>query len=99
MFYYALIGLLAAADLLIVNYDIIFHRDDRQNIPAIGVYRTLLYGILAYYITDIMWGILDSYHLVSWLYWDTVLYVVVMALDVMLWTKDVVKNLAEENSV
>lgn len=97
MLYYAVVGLIAAADLLIVNYDILFQRDDRQSIPAIGIYKKLLYGILLYYITDIMWGILDSYHIVSWLYFDTVIYYIAMALDVMLWTQYVVKYLAVEN--
>ncbi|WP_051533441.1 ATP-binding protein [Anaerovibrio sp. RM50] len=97
MFYYALIGLIAAADLLIVNYDILFNRDERQSIPALGTYKKLLYGILLYYTTDIMWGILDSNHMVSWLYFDTVIYYIAMALDVMLWTQYVVKYLAAEN--
>jgi len=97
MLYYAVVGLIAAADLLIVNYDILFDHDERQSIPAIGTYKLLLYGILLYFITDIMWGILDSNHIVSWLYLDTVVYYIAMALDVMLWTQYVVKYLAEEN--
>ena len=52
--YYSAIGLLAILILLIENYDIFFHRDDSQTVPAIGLYRKLLYCILAYYVTDVL---------------------------------------------
>ncbi|WP_051533604.1 ATP-binding protein [Anaerovibrio sp. RM50] len=97
MFYYAVIGLIATAVLLIVNYDILFIRDERQNLPAMGTYKKFLYGIIAYYITDIMWGYFDAQHLTNFLYWDTVIYFIVMALNVMLWTKFVVSYLEENN--
>ena len=52
MYWYALVGVLAIAVLIIENSDIIFSRGDNQRFPEIKIYRRFLYGILAYYITD-----------------------------------------------
>ncbi|MCR5303073.1 MAG: response regulator [Lachnospiraceae bacterium] len=52
---------------------------------------------MAYYITDILWGVLDSLHLTTLLYIDTVVYYVAMAVGVLFWTQYVVTYLGEEN--
>lgn len=96
--YYSAIGLLAILILLIENYDIFFHSDDNLAIPAIGLYRKMLYCILTYYITDVLWGVLDSFHLISLLFLDTMIYYIAMASGVLLWTQYVVDYLAEENA-
>lgn len=96
MLNYALIGLVAIAVLLIVNYDILFSSDGRQNIPALGTYKMMLYGLIVYYATDAMWGIFYDLKMINCLYWDTVLYFIIMAANVMLWTRYVVQYLAEE---
>ena len=98
MNYYSVIGLLAAVVLIIVNYDILFRSDDSPTIPAIGIYRKFLYGIMAYYISDMLWGIFDSLRLATLLFWDTVVYYVAMAVGVLLWTQYVVTYLAEDNA-
>ncbi|MCR4817957.1 MAG: hypothetical protein K5841_03245, partial [Fretibacterium sp.] len=97
MLWYALIGLLATVILIIENYDILFGSEDSQKFPDIGIYRKFLYGIMAYYITDILWGILDSMNLTTLLFVDTVIYYVAMAVGVLLWTKYVVVYLADDN--
>ena len=53
---------------------------------------------MAYYITDILWGLLDSLHLYSLLYLDTVVYYVVMAVGVLLWTQYAVSYLGEDST-
>ena len=98
MYYYALVGLLAAMILIIVNYDILFHRSDNQAIPAIGIYRKFLCAVMAYYVTDILWGLLDSLHLVGLLFLDTIIYYIAMAAGVLWWTQYVVAYLAEDNA-
>ena len=95
--YYSLIGLLAALILLIENHDILFAGDENKMIPVIGVYKKFLLAVLAYYTTDMLWGVLDSLHLVSWLFADTVIYYIAMASGVLLWTQYVIGYLAEEN--
>ena len=98
MSWYSLTCLLAAVILIIVNYDILFRRGDSQKFPEVGIYRKFLYGIMSYYITDILWGVLDSLHLTTLLFLDTVVYYVAMAVGVLFWTQYVVLYLAEENA-
>ena len=95
--YYSSIGLLAALVLLIENHDILFAGDESKIIPVIGIYKKFLDAVLAYYTTDMLWGVLDSLHLVSWLFADTVIYYIAMASGVLLWTQYVIGYFAEEN--
>ena len=73
--YYSAIGLLAILTLLIINWDIL--RDSRINEKAAwNVYRKFLFAVLAYYITDVLWGILEHYRLDTALFIDTTVYYV-----------------------
>lgn len=80
------------------EFCIIFSRGDNQRFPEIKIYRRFLYGILAYYITDALWGFLDSLQLYSLLYLDTVIYYVAMAVGVLFWTQYVVIYLGGDNT-
>ncbi len=55
--------------------------------------------MLAYYITDALWGIFDAYHLASLLFIDTTLYFVAMAVLVLLWTRYVIAYLGSNRSL
>lgn len=85
--YYSSIGLLAALVLLIINQDILFQRRGSQKNRTWILYRNFLYSVLAYYITDILWGILDSRHMVGLLFLDTTVYFLAMAFGVFFWTR------------
>ena len=98
MFYYSVIGLLAAAILLIENHDILFGSADNQKIPAMGIYKKFLYAVLVYYITDVLWGVLDSLHLIPLLFADTLVYFTAMASGILLWTQYVATYLDERNT-
>lgn len=98
MYWYALVGVLATAVLIIENFDILLNRSDNKRFPEIKIYRRFLYGIIAYYITDILWGVLDSLHLTSLLFVDTVIYYMAMAVGVLFWTQYVVTYLNEDNA-
>ncbi len=98
MYWYALIGLIALAVLVVENYGVLFRRDGRQESPQIRIYRYFLFGIMAYYITDVLWGLLDSWRLNALLYADTVVYYIAMAVGVLLWTQYVVTYLAEDDA-
>ncbi len=88
---YSIIGILAAVILLITNQDLI--RKGRVFTQAQRTYRTFLIGVMAYYITDLLWGILDEHHLITLLYADTSVHFAAMATAVMLWTKYVIEYL------
>lgn len=92
---YGTIGLLAALVLLIISKDVLFQSSLGQ--PARRAYRMFLFGILAYYLTDMLWGLLDGLGLSALLYADTVIYFVTMALSVLLWSRYVVLYLEESS--
>ena len=95
--YYSLIGFLALCILLIANHDILLKRIDRSVPYVQRVYYRFLLSIIAYYITDILWGILDALSLTNVLYADTVIYYLAMAAGILFWTQYVFAYLEEEN--
>ena len=52
---YSIIGILASVILLITNQDLL--RKGRILTRAQHAYRSFLVGVMAYYITDLLWGI------------------------------------------
>lgn len=88
MSYYS-IGMIAAAILLIINHDILFPGKDgaHSSLPARKEYRAFLFSVLAYYITDILWGLLDELRAGSLLNADTSLYFIAMAASIFLWSR------------
>ena len=54
---YSIIGILATLVLLINNRDVLWGKDDYSRASTYRAYCQLLYGILAYLITDMLWGI------------------------------------------
>ncbi|MBO6245043.1 MAG: response regulator [Anaerovibrio sp.] len=97
MFYLALIGLLAILILLLVNYDILFQYGKTQNLPAIKMYRRFLFAVLAYYISDTLWGVFSELNLFNLLFANVVIYYIVMAAGILTWTRYVVTYLGEEH--
>ena len=96
MFYLALIGLLAILILLLVNYDILFQYGKTQNLPAVKMYRRFLFAVLAYYISDTLWGVFSELNLFNLLFANVVIYYIVMAAGILTWTRYVVTYLGEE---
>ena len=95
--YYSVIGLLAVLVLLIVNQDILLDPKVSYNKPAWKVYRRFLFAVLVYYITDILWGIIDSKKLSTALFIDTTIYFVAMAVGIAFWAQYTVAYLDENN--
>ena len=95
--YYSAIGLLAVLLLLIENQDILRMRSGGFDTPAWHAYRKFLFAVLAYYATDILWGILESYKLSGPLFLDTTLYFIAMAIGVLFWTQYTVSYLDEKS--
>ena len=95
--YYSAIGILAALILLIENQDILLNRNGAFALPAWKVYQRFLGSVLVYYVTDILWGILDSRKLSQLLFIDTSVYFVAMAAGILFWTQYAVTYLEEKN--
>jgi len=84
---YSAVGMLAIAVLLIVNHDILLNRSGHFREPAWKVYRRFLFAVLAYFITDVLWGVLESRKLAGLLFADTTVYYVAMAVGVLFWAQ------------
>lgn len=95
--YYSAIGLLAALILIIENQDIIFNGKDAFDQPAWRIYRSFLLTALVYYVTDILWGLIESRKLAKLLFADTSIYFIAMAAGIFFWTQYVVTFLDEKN--
>ena len=90
---YSIIGILASILLVIINQDIILNYDGHTLTKTQQNYRLFLLGVLVYLITDLLWGVLDSEHLIALLYVDTTIHFAAMVGAVMLWTQYVVSYL------
>ncbi len=95
---YSIIGILAAIVLLIINRDVLHPYNNKEITPAERNYRRFLMGVMAYYVTDFLWGFLEAARLTKILYADTAVHFLAMATAVMLWTRYVVSYLDEDNA-
>ena len=95
---YSIIGIIAAAILLIINRDVLWPAYSRNLSETDRNYRFFLFGILVYYITDISWGFLYSHQLKVLLFIDTEIHFLSMAAAVMLWTRYVASYLNRKDS-
>lgn len=95
--YYSLICFLALCILIIANHDILLKRVHRTRLAVQRSYYRFLLSIIVYYVTDILWGIMDALSLTAALYADTVVYYLAMAAGILFWTQYVFAYLKEEN--
>ena len=96
--YYSVIGLIALAVLIIENQDILIKLDSGFDKPAWKVYRAFLFSVIVYYVTDILWGVLEYFKLAAALFVDTSIYFIAMAMGIPLWTQYVVTYLDEKKT-
>ena len=95
---YSIIGVLATILLLITNRELFWSRENKELTKTQRDYRGFLLGVLAYLITDMLWGLLESHKLITILYADTSVHFIAMAAAVMLWTRYVISYLGEKNA-
>ena len=85
---YSIISFLAVPLHLIINFDLI---TGRKLITARGtLYRGFSISLLAYYLTDALWGVFAGLGWTKVLYADTVLYFIALAATVFLWFRFVI---------
>lgn len=94
---YSIIGILAAIILLISNRDVLWGFDGRTPSKTEKNYRSFLWGIMAYLITDMLWGILYSHGLTAVNFINTSIHFIAMAAAVMLWSRYVISYLEKKN--
>ncbi len=95
--YYASIGMLSLIVHVIINFEALKRpQNTLQNTSQIYTrkrYRMFLFGVMLYYMADILWGVLDGARLFVPAYFFTIVYFMSMVLSVLLWTRFVVSYL------
>ena len=95
--YYSAIGMLAILILFIVNWDVM-QKSQVYDKPAWIVYRRFLFAVLAYYVTDVLWGVLEYKKLSTALFVDTTVYFMAMAVGLSFWAEYTVAYLNEKKA-
>lgn len=80
---YSVIGFIAIAVQLIINYKVMFTSEASSERKAGKIYSRLMIFILAYYITDALWGIFAGLNWIPLLFVDTTVYYVAMSLIIV----------------
>lgn len=80
---YSVIGFIAIAVQLIINYKTMFIPKGNKARKAASIYRMLMIAVLAYYITDALWGILAGLNWIPLLFADTTVYYIAMSLIIV----------------
>ena len=88
--YYSSIGIISALTLLIVNYDVLIKDSSKLPHPTQSSYKRFLLCVLGFYISDILWGVFYSLHIIPIAFINTEIYFAVMALSVFLWSQYVI---------
>jgi len=82
---YSTVGLIAIAVLLIVNYPTLVGKYVRAGLRGAKSYRRFLTCVLAYHVTDVLWGVFAGMKSTHLLYLDTAVYFIVMAMATYYW--------------
>ncbi len=94
---YSIIGILAIIIHLIINRDVLWHKETYDLVPAFRQYRGFIFGIILFCVTDVLWGFFDEYHIINALYIVTVFYFVAMMGGFLLWTRYVVAYMKSDS--
>ena len=94
---YSSVAILALLVHVIINYDVLKNSYEKKSKVSNKFYRRFLFGIMAFFLSDAIWGILYEAKLPLLIYTITVIYFAVMAISVFLWTKFVIEYLNEKN--
>lgn len=91
--YYASIGVLSLLVHIIINIEALKKPQNTSTKITRNRYRMFLYGVMIFYISDILWGYLYDRKMILMLYIDTVIFFASMVLSVLFWTRFVVSYL------
>ena len=82
-FLYSVIGFVAIAVQLIINFKVLFIPSAEKEQKVSVIYRVLMFAMLAYYITDALWGIFAGLNWIPPLFFDTTVYYIAMSLIIV----------------
>lgn len=95
--YYSIIGILALLIHVIVNYYVLKPPVTSDILPAHHYYRRFLFSVIGYYVTDVLWELLNALGLMKMLFVETTIYYAIMAITVFLWIEYVIAYIKEKS--
>lgn len=95
--YYSSFGLLSLIITLIINHNVLSASKDADAQVKI-LYKRFLFSVLAYYVSDVLWGLFDHFKLMTLLNLDTAVYFMLMSVSVLLWVRYVVAYLGRKSA-
>ncbi len=93
---YSLAGFFAIIIHLIINSNLLFNKH-WVLLPEEQNYKLFLLSVIAFHVTDALWGILYEHQFLTLVFIDTELYFIAMAISILLWTKFVLNYLGGNN--
>ena len=78
---------------IIINYDVLRNAHYRAGTAAANAYRRFIFGVMMFYLSDALWGLLYDTRINALVFTDTVLYFFAMAVSVFMWTQYVIRYL------
>ena len=97
---YSLVGILSALVILIINHDVLFHRNyPYHNRSAFITYRILIWSVLTFLLVDICWGFLDILDNKIYVSIDTNIFFFIMMFTVLIWSRFIIFYLQETYTV
>lgn len=79
---YSLIVMVSIIIHVIMNHEFFFNQEEKTE--ANKAFKRYIWAALGYYLTDAVWGVINDFHSPAWLYGNTILYYITMALTVVL---------------
>lgn len=83
---YSMVGICALVVCLIINKNSIFIKSAKNLSLYYKSYRLYIFANILFFASDILWGLLDHFHLMNLLYADTILYFIAQSICIFLWT-------------
>ena len=97
--YYSSFGLLSLIISLIINHNVLMASKSANDAHTKVLYKYFLLTVLAYYVSDVLWGVFDHFKLMPLLHADTALYFMLMSVSVLFWTRYVVAYLGKKSAL
>jgi len=96
--FYSSVGVIALIVHVIINYNLM-KKDSRVGARSVAHkrYRRFLFGLIVYYLSDIIWGVLYENGLILLAYIDTMAVFITMTLSVLFWSRALIVFLNDKS--
>ncbi len=87
---YSTVSTVALVVHIIINWDVLINKGSYDKIKLRKTYRRFLFSVMAFYVIDILWGVLFDLGFDNALFVNTTLFFLTMMVTIWIWTRLVV---------